>query len=330
MKVLQIIASHGVGGLEKHTIELCEELSSKGIEVHLIAPNNLCCLVGNGKVKTYNFEFSKSRYNVLQLIKIFRLIRNINPDLVHYQANKASQIGAILAKILSYPAVCTIHSIKKNLKFLKSFKSAIAVSHKVANNFPDNIEKVVIYNGIKKQESKIKTRDSRPEGPIRWISVGRLVDVKGFDTLLKAFKAVPGMLQIVGDGPKKEELIKLCNENELSERVKFLGQRIDVVELLTSADICVVSSKKEGFSYVVAEALVHKVPVISTDVPVSNEFFGKEKICATDNVPDLTKLMNRAAENNFDYSKEFEFAARNFTIGSMVDKTINHYRTIIK
>ncbi|NRP35935.1 N-acetylgalactosamine-N,N'-diacetylbacillosaminyl-diphospho-undecaprenol [Marinobacterium sp. xm-d-579] len=331
MKVLLVLASQGMGGLEKHTLELSEGLYTNGVEVHLIAPQNLCQSVQNPKIKVHHFEFANSRYNPIQLFKIYKLVRKIDPDIVHYQANKAAQIGGLLSKFLHIPAVCTIHNLKKNLSFLKSFKSTIAVSHNVAQNFPDTTTPVIIYNGIQKESLQPKTHyRNSDEGSIRWISVGRLVDAKGFDILLNAFAQVPGTLKIVGDGPRMQELTSLCTLNKLDDRVEFLGQRDDVIKLLQESDICVVSSRNEGFSYVIAEALVHQTPVISTDVPVANEFFGDEKICAVGDVNALSELMQRAANNNLNYSREFTFASENFTIEAMVNKTIDHYKTLIE
>ncbi|WP_173508027.1 MULTISPECIES: glycosyltransferase family 4 protein [unclassified Marinobacterium] len=320
-----------MGGLEKHTLELSEGLYTNGVEVHLIAPQNLCQSVQNPKIKVHHFEFANSRYNPIQLFKIYKLVRKIDPDIVHYQANKAAQIGGLLSKFLHIPAVCTIHNLKKNLSFLKSFKSTIAVSRNVAQNFPDTTTPVIIYNGIQKESLQPKTHyRNSDEGSIRWISVGRLVDAKGFDILLNAFAQVPGTLKIVGDGPRMQELTSLCTLNKLDDRVEFLGQRDDVIKLLQESDICVVSSRNEGFSYVIAEALVHQTPVISTDVPVANEFFGDEKICAVGDVNALSELMQRAANNNLNYSREFTFASENFTIEAMVNKTIDHYKTLIE
>lgn len=331
MKVLLVLASQGMGGLEKHTLELSEGLYTNGVEVHLIAPQNLCQSVQNPKIKVHHFEFANSRYNPIQLFKIYKLVRKIDPDIVHYQANKAANIGGFLSKFLHIPAVCTIHNLKKNLSFLRSFKSTIAVSRNVAQNFPDTTTPVIIYNGIQKESLQPKTHyRNSDEGSIRWISVGRLVDAKGFDILLNAFAQVPGTLKIVGDGPRMQELTSLCSLNKLDDRVEFLGQRDDVIKLLQESDICVVSSRNEGFSYVIAEALVHQTPVISTDVPVANEFFGDEKICAVGDVNALSELMQRAANNNLNYSREFAFASENFTIEAMVNKTIDHYKTLIE
>ena len=331
MKVLLVLASQGMGGLEKHTLELSEGLYTNGVEVHLIAPQNLCQSVQNPKIKVHHFEFANSRYNPIQLFKIYKLVRKIDPDIVHYQANKAANIGGFLSKFLHIPAVCTIHNLKKNLSFLRSFKSTIAVSRNVAQNFPDTTTPVIIYNGIQKESLQPKTHyRNSDEGSIRWISVGRLVDAKGFDILLNAFAQVPGTLKIVGDGPRMQELTSLCTLNKLDDRVEFLGQRDDVIKLLQESDICVVSSRNEGFSYVIAEALVHQTPVISTDVPVANEFFGDEKICAVGDVNALSELMQRAANNNLNYSREFTFASENFTIEAMVNKTIDHYKTLIE
>lgn len=325
-----MLASKGDGGLEKHTLELCESLSKQhGVEVHLIAPKNVLSHVPDTNIKTHAFEFKHSRYNLFQLIQIVRIIREVDPDLIHYQANKAAQIGSILKRVLQTPALCTIHNIKRRLGFLRSFQRVIAVSQNVANSFPSSTSYDVIYNGITINSDALKTQPLL-SNPVKWIAIGRLVEAKGFDILLDAFKSVPGRLTIVGDGPQKRSLKQICYNNKISDRVDFLGTRQDVQTLLKEHDICVISSRNEGFSYVIAESLTHNTPVISTDVPVANEFFSKEKICLTDNPESLAHLMNNAITVGFDYSSEFKFAQDNFTLASMTLKTFNLYRDMLE
>lgn len=73
-------------------------------------------------------------------------------------------------------------------------------------------------------------------------------------------------LWLVGDGSLRQEIESLVQKKGLEGKVKFLGIRSDIPQLLSQADIFVLSSDYEGFGLVVAEAMAAGVPVISTAV----------------------------------------------------------------
>jgi glycosyltransferase involved in cell wall biosynthesis len=78
-------------------------------------------------------------------------------------------------------------------------------------------------------------------------------------------KKVP-KLDIVGDGPLKNELAELIKILGLSSHINLLGIRTDIKELLYSHDLFVFSSRWEGLPIVLIEALASGIPIISTDV----------------------------------------------------------------
>ena len=99
-------------------------------------------------------------------------------------------------------------------------------------------------------------------------SIGRLVEVKAPDVLIRAFavayRSEPRLrLVVVGDGPLKHSLQKLCRTLQISERVCLPGE-IDAPQVLSAFDIYAISSRKEGMPYVVLEAMASGLPVIAT------------------------------------------------------------------
>ena len=66
--------------------------------------------------------------------------------------------------------------------------------------------------------------------------------------------------------PQQRAALEQLSTQMAPGRVTFLGQRGDVGDILAAADLCVISSEREGFSFVMAEALQAGTPVISTDV----------------------------------------------------------------
>lgn len=102
-------------------------------------------------------------------------------------------------------------------------------------------------------------------------AIGRLVPVKCFPNLLEAsavvFKKLPNAyLVIVGDGPLYDDLTALAQEAKIADRIKFLGWRPDVPDVLKALDVFVCSSESEGMSNTILEAMATGVPVVATAV----------------------------------------------------------------
>lgn len=111
----------------------------------------------------------------------------------------------------------------------------------------------------------------RASGPFTALMVGRLVEVKNHERLLRAFAQVlprhpTARLQLVGDGPLRPRMELLLKELGLTDNVSLLGFRSDVLELLHAADAFVLPSLSEGCSLALAEALATGTPVIGSDV----------------------------------------------------------------
>jgi glycosyltransferase involved in cell wall biosynthesis len=150
----------------------------------------------------------------------------------------------------------------------------------LARNCPASGDKIFrVYNGIdlKKFDSAIDA--SRPPGPTRLLSVGRLVEFKGFDVLIEACaelrrRNMPITCEIVGDGPLRPELEAQVSERNLTGVVRFSGEQSQdyVLKAFAACDIFVLAAVTETrgasdvFPTVIAEAMTSGKPVISTTV----------------------------------------------------------------
>ena len=100
------------------------------------------------------------------------------------------------------------------------------------------------------------------------IMVGRFVEPKDQDTLIKSLKLLPPnyKLWLLGDGSRRKDLEKLSESEGVANRVKFWGIRPDVAELLKTADLVVLSSHYEGLSLAGLEGMSAGKPFIASDV----------------------------------------------------------------
>lgn len=104
------------------------------------------------------------------------------------------------------------------------------------------------------------------------MTVARLSEQKGHRDLIDAAAQIDDVVFVfVGDGPLSGELRQRCASLGIAERVRLLGARGDVPELLACADLFVLPSLYEGMPLSLIEAMAARVPVVGTDIPGNNE-----------------------------------------------------------
>ncbi|WP_038291113.1 glycosyltransferase [Zooshikella ganghwensis] len=127
------------------------------------------------------------------------------------------------------------------------------------------IESSMLEKNVARQEVGISESD------IIIGTIGRLVKVKGHEYLIKSFAKVLQenskiKLLIVGGGGLESSLRSLVEELGISEKVLFAGEIFNAYKLLKAFDLFVLPSLEEGMPLVLFEALIAKVPIISTNV----------------------------------------------------------------
>ncbi len=142
-----------------------------------------------------------------------------------------------------------------------SARRVICISEKVrerlGREFSGNAE--VIYNGV---DAEMFCPGVETKSPLTVLSVGNLIPIKGHAELLKAFarvsEAVPAcVLEIFGDGPERDKLMRLAGELGISERVVFHGRqgREKIAEAMQRCAVFALPSSFEGLGCVYLEAM---------------------------------------------------------------------------
>jgi glycosyltransferase involved in cell wall biosynthesis len=229
--------------------------------------------------------------------KLYRLLRRERFDLVHAHSTKAGLLGRWAARLAGVPAILfTAHGWaftegrsafqRRLLATLERWTSRvthqiICVSEhdrQLALRFgvARSTQLRLIHNGLDETSFFIKGADEsrggvtplRPkgEGPILTF-VGRLARPKEPLLLLDALQRLPrGRLIVVGDGPLRPSLEEQIQLKGLTDRVKMMGRRPDVSEILAASDIFVFVSRWEGLPLVIIEAMLAGLPVVATRV----------------------------------------------------------------
>ncbi len=110
------------------------------------------------------------------------------------------------------------------------------------------------------------------------LMVGRLVAEKGYVELFEAMRGVDAHLWVVGErlpsdhaGAIDEAMEAARRDPALAPRVRFLGRRDDMAEIMRSVDIFVLPSHREGMPRTIIEAMLSGLPVVATDIRGCNE-----------------------------------------------------------
>ena len=162
----------------------------------------------------------------------------------------------------------------KNARFIQTSTEFAAEHLRQHSTSSDRL--IVIRRGLNPIPKYKKMRSSRR--PLRLLSVGRLIDKKGYFRQLEIYKAVQiaGILfqaHIVGDGPLHRFLVNRLKELRLEACVTFLGaiSYDDVVEEYKWADMFIYTGKvaangdRDGLPNVIPEAMAVGVPVIASN-----------------------------------------------------------------
>jgi len=331
MNVLMLMLSppSAHGGMEKHFSELANGLAKTGTSVWCMsAPEHLESL--DSTIPQIPIRTDVSRYSPKLLRTIVNAQRDHKFDIIHAQGSKAAATIQLLSRFLSRTKlIATIHNFKSHYPGSHRFSRIIAVSNALANDI-NSSRVTVVYNGISDNLRAAEPKSNELHDKPVWLAVGRLVHAKGFDLLISAFKTAKGSLIIAGDGPERDKLQAQIDKLALTERVTLLGYQTNIPELMKSVDAIAISSRKEGFSYVCAEALLAGKPIVSTDVPVANELLPPEHICPTEDVTALSRLLNiPISELESAQTSIRAFATSELTLNAMIENTLNIYREVV-
>ncbi len=225
-------------------------------------------------------------------------------------------------------------SVEDEIKAYSRYSKIITVSKTVCDNFKATygLENTVIYNPIDSKDilKKSLKESGLPEnGRIRIISVGRLVYQKSYDRLLNAFckllkDGADAELIILGEGNEREELQHMASSLGISDRVIFGGFKKNPYCFMKASDIFVCSSRFEGFSLVIAEAMVTGLPIVSTNCSGPNELLDDGRFgLLVDN--DEQSIYNGLKQLAFDatarkhYSEKSLERAADFDLGRVME-----------
>ncbi len=297
-KILFVVPDLYSGGAQRVFMNLVKGFSRELFDitlVTLIRPSN------EHFNKLLPADISLVQYNFTKTSHAFRalisLIRRENPGIVFSTLTHLNVILAMVRFFVSKKVLFvaresnTISSSLKDEKFpslfrflykrlYKNFDLIICQSKAMADdliaNFNINPSVIkVIYNPIDIAHISASTTGltsglNSDNKRIELLGVGRLSNQKGFDRLLRIISLLshlPLRLRIIGDGPLRDDLVRLASALHVNDRVEFLGLQENPFQFMAMSDCLLLSSYYEGLPNVVLEANACGLPVIAFNSP---------------------------------------------------------------
>lgn len=283
MKIVFLSYLHGFGGAEKQNVMLANAMAEKGHDVTLIsisADNN--CYQLNNKVK---YEYLPDRKtNVLRIATryadIRKRLKEIKPDITINFWFQSAYMTAFMKKSITGKVIYS----ERGDPGEKEYSGALGIIRKIALPRIDGF--VFQSKGAQSYfNASVQSRSTIIPNPVfvnaeeypavktrrkAIVTVGRLHPQKNQQLLIHAFKQIADKipeytLEIYGDGELKEELQKLIDSLNLSNRVFLMGTSKEIHKLIYDASLFVLSSDYEGLPNTLIEAMALGIPSISTD-----------------------------------------------------------------
>ncbi len=226
------------------------------------------------------------------VLRLRSLLRNLQPDILHTYLIHGNVLGRIVGRLVGVPAIIgselTIGQAgrlgKLATKLTNPLTDAVEVNSETGGKAvvadlgvpPEKIEVVLpgldldAFGGAENRPA-IRAEIGVQDDQHLVLYAGRLRPVKGVEYGMKAFAQAsetnPNLhLALAGEGEQRSFLENLSTELGISEKVKFLGVRKDLADVLSAADSVLMPSLNEGFPRVAIEAMAASKPVIATRV----------------------------------------------------------------
>jgi len=329
-KILYLVTKSEIGGAQKYALQLASNLKDYKVLVAAGKENGELF----NKIPSISLKYLKRLPDpftaFLAILEIRRILKKESPDILHLNSTTAGFLGSLASVGLKLKVIYTVHGwaflepgFKSKLYFLlEKLSSPLKDKFIVLSDFDKKQglritkkKKIVkIYNGLEKlsflsREQARKALNLHQKEKIVGC-VANFYKTKGLKYLVKA--NLKEKIVLIGDGPERKSLKK--------DNVILLGRKKDAYKYLKAFDVFCLPSVKEGFPFVILEALQAQVPIAATKVGALPEIL-EEKFLVKSESPEALK-------EKIEYllkTKEAPKAKQDFSLEKTLKQTKNLY-----
>ena len=281
-------------------------------------------------------------------------------DIIHSHTIRAdyfvfkSKKNILSAKIVSTLHQDTIQSFKTKYNYFASFflshfwcyihrqfDGIIAISESLNHRYSSLLSNKIttIHNGCFIEKKVIDPKfesifqSFKDKGYKILCSYATITKDKGLSQVILSLKKLHefGYI-IIGDGPYISKLIKLVNEQNLSERVKFLPYTNTPYSYLKFVDVYMMPSYSEGFGLAMVEAALEKKSIVCSDIKSFHEIFSEKEVSffkLNDSISLINATINAYSERSIKGELAYMKANLYFTSEVMAEKHVRYYNNLL-
>ncbi|MCP4252516.1 MAG: glycosyltransferase family 4 protein [Candidatus Scalindua sp.] len=308
--LLYVIDNLEFGGGERVFSQLINRLSAERYKIMVAClPTGVFVEKIEGSGAMIKPVDMRNRSNFKIILQLIGLMKEQKIDIVHSQGARADFFARIAARLAKVPIVFStvpmtvegfdVNPIKKLIyillnrfseRFVDRFmvvsdalKKMMIEKHRIE---PHRVVK--IYNGIEVDDFCLaddeivrRRKEFREESGLKEDTpvigaIGRLVWQKGFEHFIEAIPEVlkefkEARFLIVGEGILENTLKMASKKLEINNKIRFIGFRNDIKDILATIDILVMPSLLEGLPMILLEAMAMGKPIVATDIDGINE-----------------------------------------------------------
>lgn len=296
MHIMIVIHSLAGGGAERVAVDLASYWLKLGHHVSVVTQETRASDAYNLPAGVDRFELGTAGdsgggwrgllANWQRVRKLRRLFKRQKPDCVLGMMTTSSILSVAAARNLKCKVIATEHTYPPTQQLSESWlklrrwaypraDAVVALTTGTAawlNEHVPNSMLSVIPNSVRWPLADTEPQVVPPEkkGRFRLLAVGRLHPVKGFDVLINAFALLAPYfpnwdLAIVGEGGERERLQAQIDELLLGDRIKLVGRVGNMSDWYQQSDLYVLSSRTEGLSNTLLEAMAYGLPSVAFD-----------------------------------------------------------------
>jgi glycosyltransferase involved in cell wall biosynthesis len=307
VRILLLSTSMGMGGADKQLLSAAQELRSRGHELLIVSLTTLGPMGLEARslgIPTESLEMRRGFPDPRGLMRLIQLVRAWQPDVLHSHMVHANLMARALRLFVRFPVlISTIHNIYEGgplwmaayrltngLVDHMTIISEAAADRFVTERIVPRELITIVPNGVDTDRFLKVAAGAREslrgslglKREFVWLAVGRFEVAKDYPNMLRGFARVrerypEAVLLLVGRGSLQGETESLARALGLGSKVRFLGVRHDVPELMSAADGYVMSSAWEGMPMVLLEAAAASLPIVATLVGGNHEVVGDEE-----------------------------------------------------